>query len=105
MTEAVQKPSSFERLMNQLMNFLVSIGLCPGYMRELQVRGRKSGRVFSTPVNLIEHDGKQWLVAPRGRTQWTLNAEAAGEVVLKRGSQHAQFGVRATAPEERPVLL
>ncbi|HEX4353361.1 MAG TPA: nitroreductase family deazaflavin-dependent oxidoreductase [Polyangiales bacterium] len=91
--------------MNRFMNFLVSIGASPGYMRELQVRGRKSGRVFSTPVNLIEHDGKQWLVAPRGRTQWTMNAEAAGEVVLKRGAKSAPYGVRVTTPEERPLLL
>jgi len=105
MPEAFQTLSTVERGFNRVLGFLVSAGLGPSYCRELLVRGRKSGRVYSTPVNLLEHDGKLWLVAPRGRTQWTLNAEAAGEVVLKRGSQRITYALRATAPEERPLLL
>jgi deazaflavin-dependent oxidoreductase (nitroreductase family) len=97
--------SPLERGFNRLLGFMVSHGIGPGYCRELLVPGRKSGRVYSTPVNLLEHEGKLWLVSPRGRTQWTHNAEAAGEVVLKRGSQRITYSVRATAPEERPQLL
>jgi deazaflavin-dependent oxidoreductase (nitroreductase family) len=97
--------SPIERGFNRLLGFMVSLGIGPGYCHELLVRGRKSGRVYSTPVNMLEHDGKLWLVAPRGRTQWTHNAEAAGEVVLKRGSRRITYAIRATAPEERPVLL
>jgi deazaflavin-dependent oxidoreductase (nitroreductase family) len=63
----------------------------------LQVRGRKSGRIFSTPVNLMDVDGKRILVAPRGRTQWVRNAEAAGEIALKRGSFRQSFGLRPIA--------
>jgi deazaflavin-dependent oxidoreductase (nitroreductase family) len=103
--EAFQQLSSIDRLFNGLMDFLASSGISPGYMHQLQVRGRKSGRIFTTPVNLIERDGKHWLVSPRGRGQWTLNAEAAGEIVLKRRSKSTTYGIRATAPEERPVLL
>ena len=36
----------------------------------LQVRGRKSGKLCSTPINLLELNGKEYLVAPRGCTQW-----------------------------------
>jgi deazaflavin-dependent oxidoreductase (nitroreductase family) len=105
MPEAFQKPSAVARVFNALMGFLVSHGIGPAYCHELQVRGRKSGRIYTTPVNLIDRDGKHWLVAPRGRTQWTINAEAAGEIVLKRGSKRTTYAIRVTAPEERPVLL
>jgi deazaflavin-dependent oxidoreductase (nitroreductase family) len=105
MTQAVHTPSPIERGFNRLFGFCVSLGLAPGYCRELQVRGRKSGKLYSTPVNLLDHDGKLWLVAPRGRTQWTYNAEAAGEVVLKRGSSSTLYAIRSTTPAERPVLL
>jgi deazaflavin-dependent oxidoreductase (nitroreductase family) len=105
MPEAFQQLSAVERGFNALMGFLASLGIAPGYLHELQVRGRKSGRMYSTPVNLIERDGKRWLVAPRGRAQWTINAEAAGEVALKRGGKRTAYGIRVTMPEERPVLL
>src|SRR5579864_4302112 len=74
------KPSALEAFFNRAFGYLVGLGLGPGYMRLLQVRGRKTGRVYSSPVNLLEFGGKPYLVAPRGRTQWVRNAEAAGEI-------------------------
>ena len=71
----------------------------------LQVRGRKTGRIYSTPVNLLELQGKRFLVAPRGRTQWVRNAEAAGEVTLKRGTSRLKFRLRSLAESERPEIL
>jgi deazaflavin-dependent oxidoreductase (nitroreductase family) len=69
------------------------------------VRGRKSGKLYSTPINLLRLNGKKYLVAPRGRTQWMRNAEAASEVTLKRGSSHQKFHLRAiTDAEKREVL-
>jgi deazaflavin-dependent oxidoreductase (nitroreductase family) len=105
MPEAFHQLSAVARVFNALIGFLVSLGVGPAYCHQLQVRGRKSGRIYTTPVNLIERDDKHWLVAPRGRAQWTINAEAAGEIVLKRGSQRKTYAIRVTAPEERPVLL
>jgi len=43
---------------------------------------------------LIELNGKRFLVAPRGRTQWVRNAEAAGEITLKRRSFRQNFRLR-----------
>src|SRR5215467_14129918 len=63
-----RKPSAIEALFNSALGFLVRLGVGPRYMRLLQVRGRKTGKIYSTPVNLIEMGGKPFLVAPRGRT-------------------------------------
>jgi len=99
------KPSASEQFLNRAFGFLVGVGIGPSYCYLLQVRGRKTGKVYSTPVNLMEMHGKRFLVAPRGRTQWVRNAEAAGEVTLKRGSSRKSFRLRPIDSQEKlPVL-
>ena len=83
----------------------MGLGLGFSYNYLLQVRGRKSGKIYSTPIDLLEIDGKRFLVAPRGRAQWVRNAEAAGEVTLKKGSQRKSLGLRAPPDQEKPAIL
>ena len=107
MTEvkAFQRPSRIEALFNRLMGKFVAIGLGPGYMRVLDVRGRKSGRLLSTPVNLLELNGAQYLVAPRGNTHWVRNARAAGRIGLRRGSSSSSYRVEEIEARESADVL
>lgn len=98
-------PSAAERLFNRIFGWLVGLGLGFSYNYLLQVRGRKSGRIYSTPINLLELESKRFLVAPRGRTQWVRNAEAAGEVTLKKGRERQKFRLRPIPEAEKPALL
>jgi deazaflavin-dependent oxidoreductase (nitroreductase family) len=100
-----REPTSIEKFINRSFGFLIGVGIGPAHMRLLQVRGRKSGKIFSTPVDLLEISGKRYLVAPRGRTQWVRNAEAAGEVTLKRGSKLQRFRLRAMSDTEKLPIL
>src|SRR6266496_6520643 len=100
-----RKASAPERFFNRGFGFLVGLGLSPSYNYLLEVRGRKSGKVYSTPVNLHEFGGKQYLIAPRGRSQWVRNAEAAGEVTLKKRGQRQTFKLRPLAETEKPEVL
>jgi deazaflavin-dependent oxidoreductase (nitroreductase family) len=102
---AFRAPSALERLLNRAFGFVVGMGWGFSYNYLLQVRGRKSGNLYSTPVNLLEIGGKKFLVAPRGRTQWVRNAEAAGEIGLKKGSARQQFRLRPLAGEEKWQIL
>lgn len=102
---AFRAPSAGEKFFNRIFGFLVGLGLSFSYNYLLQVRGRKSGKIYSTPISLVEKDGKKFLVAPRGRTQWVRNAEAAGEVTLKKGSKRQTFGLRPLSDAEKPVIL
>ena len=102
---AFRKPSALEAFFNRAFGFLVGLGIGPDYMRLLQVRGRKSGRIYSTPVNFLEFGGKPILVAPRGRTQWVRNAETAGEITLKRGSARNKYRLRAIPDNDKPEIL
>ena len=100
-----RQPTAIERVFNKTFGFLVGLGLGFSYNYLLQVRGRKSGKIYSTPIDLLEIDGKRFLVAPRGRAQWVRNAEAAGEVTLKKGSKRKKFGLRALSDQEKPEIL
>jgi len=102
---AFREPTAVEKLFNRTFGLLVGLGLGPSHIYLLQVRGRKSGKLFSTPVDLLELQGKRYLVAPRGRTQWVRNAEAAGEVTLKKGSTRQKFHLRPILDAEKPQIL
>ena len=102
---AFREPSPLERLLNRAFGLLVGLGLAPRDYFLLQVKGRKSGRVYGTPVSLVSLHGVRFLVAPRGRTQWVRNVEASNGVVLKRGSRHRRFRLRALADADKPPVL
>jgi deazaflavin-dependent oxidoreductase (nitroreductase family) len=104
-THGFQKPSAIEALFNRAFGFLVGLGIGPAYMQLLQVRGRKTGRIYSSPVNLLEANGKLFLVAPRGRTQWVRNAEACGEVSLKRANARRQYRLRPLPDADKLGIL
>jgi deazaflavin-dependent oxidoreductase (nitroreductase family) len=98
-------PTALERAFNRVFGFLVGLGIGFSHNYLLEVRGRKSGKIYSTPINLLEFGGKRFLVAPRGRTQWVRNAEAAGVVALKKGKIKLQFQLRAIPDVEKPEIL
>lgn len=102
---AFREPTPVEKVLNRIFGFVVRMGLGPNYCYLLEVRGRKSGKLYSTPVNLLEKSGKRFLVAPRGRTQWVRNAEATGEIALKKGSKRERFRLRTLADTEKPEIL
>src|SRR5262249_37753508 len=81
------------------------LGVGPAHMWVLEVRGRTSGRLRTTPVDLLADAGRLYLVAPRGATEWVRNAEAAGEVTLRRGRRRVAYRLRALPPAERPAIL
>jgi deazaflavin-dependent oxidoreductase (nitroreductase family) len=102
---AFLEPKPIEKIFNRALGYLVGMGIGPAYMYLLQVRGRKSGRLYETPVNMLDVEGKRYLVAPRGRTQWVRNAEATGEITLKKGRSRQSFHLRPIADGEKPPLL
>ena len=99
------QPTRLERAFNKSFGFLVGLGLGLPHNYLLQVRGRKSGRVYTTPVNVLSRDGKRFLVAGRGYTQWVRNALASGTVSLKKGRRIEEFVLRTISDEEKPETL
>jgi deazaflavin-dependent oxidoreductase (nitroreductase family) len=98
-------PTPVERAFNRVFGIVVGMGWGFSYNYLLQVRGRKSGKIYSTPIDLLVLNGTKFLVAPRGRAQWVRNAEAAGEVVLKKGKLRQTYKLRALSDQEKPAVL
>lgn len=93
------------RAANRLVRFLLRLGLMPGPTYLLSVPGRRTGRLLTTPVTLVENGGGRWLVAPYGDVAWVRSARAAGRVTLSRGSRSETLSVRELpAAEAAPVL-
>jgi deazaflavin-dependent oxidoreductase (nitroreductase family) len=100
-----EAPSASERIFSRAFGLLVGLGLGLRHNYLLQVRGRTTGRLYSTPVNVLELNGKRWLVAGRGRTQWVRNAEVAGGVRLRKGWRTERYRVRLVQDSEKPEIL
>jgi deazaflavin-dependent oxidoreductase (nitroreductase family) len=93
------------RLVNAVVTPLVRLGLGPGHFHLLAVRGRRTGRVYRTPVTVLDWNGARWLVAPYGERSWVKNARAAGWVELRRGRETKRVRVEEVPPAERAPIL
>jgi deazaflavin-dependent oxidoreductase (nitroreductase family) len=93
------------RLINWVFRTMTRLGLGASYRQILTVPGRKSGRLYSTPVDVMEVSGNWWLVAGYGPVNWVHNARAAGAVTLSRGGRTNRYQIAEAAPAEAvPVL-
>jgi deazaflavin-dependent oxidoreductase (nitroreductase family) len=79
------------RIFNPLISGLVKLGVSAKGAGVLSIRGRTTGEWRSTPVNPLTFEGEQYLVAPRGETQWVRNLRVAGAGRLQRGRHTNDF--------------
>jgi hypothetical protein len=82
-----RRPDWFTRnVMNRCLNSLMRLGISVWGARVLEHRGRRSGQLHHTPVNLLAIGSDEFLVAARGQTEWVRNVRAAeGHLVLILG--------------------
>jgi len=98
-------PSLVTRIFNLLPMGLARLGISVWGSRTLAVRGRTSGEWRTVPVNLLEHEGVRYLVAPRGETQWVRNLRVAGTGELRLGPRRESFVAHEIADDDKPPLL
>jgi deazaflavin-dependent oxidoreductase (nitroreductase family) len=104
--ERYQRPGWFTtKVFNPLVAALTRTGISIYGSRVLEVKGRKSGEWRRTPVNLLRLDGVEYLVAPRGQTQWVKNLRASGEGRLRVGKRAEAFSAVELPDDEKPALL
>jgi deazaflavin-dependent oxidoreductase (nitroreductase family) len=102
-----RKPGAVtRRILNPLLALAMRMGISLWGGRVLEVRGRKSGEVRSTPVNLLTYEGREYLVSPRGDSQWARNVRAdEGRLVLVLGRHHQQRVATELSDAEKPPVL
>jgi deazaflavin-dependent oxidoreductase (nitroreductase family) len=91
-TAHYRKPGWFTRnVFNTIVARFTRLGFSVWGSRVLEVPGRRSGEPRRVPVNLLELDGRQYLVSPRGQSQWVRNVRAADgqlDLLLGRRRDH-----------------
>lgn len=75
----------FVPLFNPIARGLLAVGVPLGPNALLTVRGRKTGQPRTTPVALVEVNGRRWVSSPFGDVNWTRNLRSAGEAILTQG--------------------
>jgi len=106
MDDHFKRPGWFTKnVFNRIVAGLTRVGISVWGARVLEVRGRSSGQLRRTPVNLLSYDGARYLVAARGNTQWVRNLRASGEGTLIVGRHRETFtAVELDAPGKPPIL-
>ncbi len=101
-----RRPGWFDmKVFNPAVAALTRAGISVWGSRILRVRGRTSGEWRSAPVNLLTHEGKRYLVAPRGLTQWVRNIRVAGGGELMLGKKAEPFKAFEIGDDEKIPIL
>jgi deazaflavin-dependent oxidoreductase (nitroreductase family) len=101
-----QRPGWFGQRFNDLIGLLTRAGIGVWGARTLEVAGRKSGQPRRNPVNLLVVDGRHYLVAARGETEWVRNLRAAGgRLVLILGRRRQEWSAIEVADDAKAEIL
>jgi deazaflavin-dependent oxidoreductase (nitroreductase family) len=104
--EHYKQPGWFTRnVFNPIVAGLVRLGIGVYGSRVLEVKGRQSGIWRQTPVNVLKFDGDEYLIAPRGHTQWVRNIRVSGRGRLRLGRRTREIKVVELTDEQKPPLL
>ena len=105
-SEHYQRPGWFTtNVFNRIVAVFTRSGVSVYGSRVLEVKGRTSGQWRQTPVNLMRYQDGEYLVAPRGQTQWVKNLRASGQGRLRLGRRTEPFSAIELTDDEKPALL
>ncbi|BBY37025.1 hypothetical protein MMAN_11590 [Mycobacterium mantenii] len=105
MSTRYEEPNRAARAANEVIRWLAEAGISIAGTRALRVRGRKTGKPRAVVINLLTVDGVDYLVSPRGNTQWARNVRATA--VVEVGPRWHRRRVRASEVDDaaKPELL
>src|SRR5437899_7963523 len=81
-TDMRSQAPSFVRVFNPIARRILNRGPLLGPNALITVRGRKSGLLRTTPIALVEIDGRRWIIGTFGDVNWVRNLRAAGQATL-----------------------
>jgi len=89
---------------NRVITALNRLGLPIGTQQFLTIPGRKSGKLYSTPVSLLTVNGERYICTV-GETGWVKNARVAGNGTLTRGRHREAVALVELPIAERGAIL
>lgn len=105
MTVRYDEPPRAAIAANAVIRWLAELGISIAGTTALHVRGRTTGKRRSVVVNLLAVDGVDYLVSPRGNTQWARNVRAAGDVEVGPRWRRRRRRASELADSAKPELL
>ena len=105
MTVRYDAPNFTARAANGLIRFIAEAGISIAGTKALRTRGRKTGKRRGVVINLLSIDDRDYVVSPRGNTQWARNARAAGVVEMGPRWRSRDVRIAEVADDTKPQLL
>ena len=105
MSVQYDEPHRVARAANIFIRWMAECGISIAGTRALRVRGRKTGKTRGTVVNVLTVGDVDYLVSPRGTTQWVRNVRAAGAVELGPRWNRRRLYATEVADSAKPELL
>jgi deazaflavin-dependent oxidoreductase (nitroreductase family) len=94
-----------QHVFNPAVALASRLGISLAGSRRLTVKGRKSGKPHTVPVNPLKLGDETYLVSPRGHTQWVRNLRVVGEGELHHGSKATRFRGEEVPDSEKLQIL
>jgi deazaflavin-dependent oxidoreductase (nitroreductase family) len=88
-------------LITPVVKPLLAAGVPLGFNGLITIRGRKSGEPRTTPVAIVDVDGRRWVWCPWGEVNWVRNLRAAGRATINVRGETEEVTARELAPSER----
>ncbi|MGA8333070.1 MAG: nitroreductase/quinone reductase family protein [Mycobacterium sp.] len=105
MTKRYDEPPRAAVAANAVIRWLAELGISIAGTRALHVCGRTTGKRRAVVVNVLAVDGVDYLVSPRGNTQWARNVRAAGGVEVGPRWHRRSRRASELADSAKPELL
>jgi deazaflavin-dependent oxidoreductase (nitroreductase family) len=100
MTQTLHPPRGIN-LFNAIAKPLLAAGIPMGFNGLLTVPGRTTGEPRTTPVAIIEVDGRRWIWCPWGDRHWVRNLRSAGRATIEVRRQTEEVTATELTPAER----
>jgi deazaflavin-dependent oxidoreductase (nitroreductase family) len=104
MTQTLHPPRGIN-LFNAIAKPLLAAGMPMGFNGLLTVRGRKSGVPRTTPLAVIDVDGRRWVWSPWGEVHWVRNLRAAGRATVEVRRKSEEVTATELSPAERVAFF
>jgi len=88
-------------LFNPIARRVLKAGALLGPNALITIRGRKTGQARTTPVALVEIDGRRWVIGTFGDTNWVRNLRAAREATVSVGKRREDVTAKELMGEDR----
>ena len=96
----------FFRMVNPLARWMMSVGIPTGSRNILlTVRGRRSGTPRTTPLSMLEVEGRRFVQASYSEDGWVRNLRAAGQATMTDHGRRIAVQTVELPPEKAAAII